>query len=307
METLNVPFQERYASADPRLTPSERKVGDYLLRNPDEVIRSSAIRIAEVTGTSDATVIRTIQNLGYGGLKELKQEFLENVLRRRSSSASLDPDIDLMLAGQRPVMGVLADSASVLDAFLNDFDDESFDRAVDLMASARRIYSYGLGPGGMMARFLALNLNRVGFDARSITQTGYRLADDLLPLRNDDCVVLFAPYHQTVEVEVLLDHTKAVGASVVLVTEALGHSLKDRVQVVMRMPSTVSNLASEYLAPLTFSHAVSIQLASMDRERSLGRTSTLNQLTARFEGSLEMPSPRFLTDETDLEEDADGQ
>ncbi|WP_332603698.1 MurR/RpiR family transcriptional regulator [Arthrobacter sp. S2(2024)] len=279
--------------AGSRLTPSERKIGEYLLRHPDEVIGASALRIAEATGTSDATVVRTVKGLGYSGLKEMKKEFLESVLRRRNVSATIDHRIDRMLMNEQPVLGMLSESVGVLDAFREEFDVEAFERSIDIMASARRIYAYGLGPGGMIAGFLALNLVRVGYDAHSITQTGYRLADDLLLLRDGDCVVLFAPYHQTAEVEVLVDHANKVGASVVLVTEALGPSLKDRVQVVIKTPSTISSLASEGLAPLTFSYAVTVQLASKHRDASVKRGELFTELSSRFTGSPEMLSPPF--------------
>ena len=73
MKDAKTTFQERYVEAGPRLTPSERKIGEYLLRNPDEVLGSSAVKIAEATGTSDASVIRTIKGLGYQGLPDLKK------------------------------------------------------------------------------------------------------------------------------------------------------------------------------------------------------------------------------------------
>lgn len=297
MEKSSITFQERYVSAGQRLTPSERKIGEYLLRHPDEVIGASALRIAEATGTSDATVIRTVKGLGYVGLKELKKEFLENLLRRRSSSA-LDQNIDRMLANERPIMGMLSDAVDIMDAFRKEFDNASFDRCVEVMAGARRIFVYGLGPGGMIAGLLALHLTRVGYDAHSITQTGYRLADDLLPMTAADCVVLFAPYHQTTEVEVLIDHANTVGASVILVTEALAYWLKDRVEVIIKTPSTLSNLTSENLIPLTFSYAVTMQLASRMRDRSAERSKLFNELSSRFTGILEMRSRPFLLDDT---------
>lgn len=292
-------FQERYAEARSRLTPSEKKIGEYLLRNPDEVLSSSALRIAEATGTSDASVVRTVKGLGYHGLRELKKEFLGSVLRRRSPSATLGHNIDRIQANKRPAEKMLADSLEILEAFNQEFDLEAFDRCVDALASARRIYTYGLGPGSMVSGFLAIHLKRVGFDAEAMMLAGYRLADDLLTLTEDDCVVLVAPYHQTTEVEVIVDHARAVGASVVLITEALGLSLQDRVDIIIKTPPTISNVASEHLAPFVFSYVLTMQLASRQEGASVKRNQLFNDLSARFTGSPDFPSPAFLVDETD--------
>lgn len=294
-------FQERYAGAGPRLTPSEKKIGEYLLLHPDDVLGASANQIAEATGTSDATVIRTVKGLGYQGLRELRKEFLESVLRRRSSSATLDHNIDQFLSTESPVAEMLKDSVAVLNAFSNEFDQEDFDRCVQALAQARRIFTYGLGPGSMVSGFLALHLTRVGFDAQAMMHSGYRLSDDLLPITGDDCVVVLAPYHQTTEVEVILDHAKAVGATAVLVTEALGLSLQDRVHVVIKTPPTISNVVSESLAPLAFCYALTMQLASRHKDASVSRNKLFNELTARFTGSVDMPSPAFLLDENDTD------
>jgi DNA-binding MurR/RpiR family transcriptional regulator len=287
-------FQERFANAGTQLTPTERKIAEFLIRHPDDVIDASALQIANACGTSDATVIRAVQTLGYSGLRELKREFLQDVLRRRSLSASLDHTLDQVLASDSPVSRVLADSVSVLETFRQEFDHAIVDRAAKTLAGAQRIYAYGLGPGGLVAAFFSLHLNRFGFDAQAMAQTGYRLADELLPIRNGDSVALFAPYHQTAEVEAIVDHSKAVGASVILITEALGVSLKDRVDVVIRTPATVSSLASEMLVPQALSIALAMQMAAQDRKAAVDRGRLFNRLASRFTGSLEMPSPPFL-------------
>jgi DNA-binding MurR/RpiR family transcriptional regulator len=301
VEDTGPTFQERYADAGPRLTPSEKKIGEYLLRNPDEVLGSSALRIAEATGTSDASVIRTVKGLGYQGLPELKKEFLGSVLRRRSPSATLGHNIDRIQSNKRPAEKMLTDSIDILNAFRHEFDHEAFDRCVDALGSARRIYTYGLGPGSMVSGFLALHLKRVGLDAEAMMLAGYRLADDLLTLSGDDAVVLVAPYHQTTEVEVVVDHAKAVGAVVVLVTEALGLSLQDRVDIVIKTPPTISNVVSEHMVPFVFSYVLTMQLASRQEGASVKRNKLFNELSARFTGSLDFPSPAFLVDETDTE------
>jgi DNA-binding MurR/RpiR family transcriptional regulator len=285
------------------MTPIEKKIGDYVMRHPDEVLGSSALQIAEATGTSDASVIRTVKGLGYAGLRELKKELLENVLRRRSMAATLDHNIDRILTNERPVAQMLKDSVDVLTAFVGDFDHASFEEATALMARATRIFSYGLGPGSTTSAFLAIHLRRVGFDARAMMSAGYRLSDDLLPLTRTDCVVLLAPYHQTTEVEVILDHARAVGASVVLISEALRLSLKDRVDVVIKTPPTISSVVSENLAPLVACYALTMQLASQQREASVSKNRLFNEIASRFTGSLDMPSPAFLFDEPETSAD----
>ena len=100
-----------------------------------------------------------------------------------------------------------------------------------------------------------------------------------------------------------VDHAKDVGASVVLVTEALGMSLQDRVDIIIKTPPSISNVVSEHLAPFVFSYVLTMQLASLQKDTSLNRNNLFNALSSRFTGSPDFPSPIFLSDIDDDDSD----
>src|SRR5699024_11272580 len=122
-----------------------KNIVQYMLRNRDEVLGSAAVQIAEATGTSAASVIRTIQGLGYQALPDLKKEFLESVLRRRNSAATLDHTIESIQTNKRAAEQMLANSVDIIDAFREEFDHEAFASCVEAVSNARRTYTYGLG------------------------------------------------------------------------------------------------------------------------------------------------------------------
>ena len=54
------------------LRPSERKVADYILKFPDKVIGLSVAKLAEFSGSSQATIIRLCSQIGTAGYQDLK-------------------------------------------------------------------------------------------------------------------------------------------------------------------------------------------------------------------------------------------
>jgi DNA-binding MurR/RpiR family transcriptional regulator len=54
------------------LSPAEKKVVDYILSHPEEIIGLSIIDLAENSNVSEATVVRVSQLIGYQGFQELK-------------------------------------------------------------------------------------------------------------------------------------------------------------------------------------------------------------------------------------------
>src|SRR6516225_4031035 len=67
-------FASRLAGACDRLGPTELRVARFLSDNREVALVSSAGALASRLGTSDATIIRTVQAVGYSGLAEFRRE-----------------------------------------------------------------------------------------------------------------------------------------------------------------------------------------------------------------------------------------
>ncbi|STR70549.1 RpiR family transcriptional regulator [Raoultella ornithinolytica] len=66
-------FGERFRARAHQLSPRLLAVVSYINENREVVLERTAMEIAAATQTSDATVVRAIQALGFAGLRELKQ------------------------------------------------------------------------------------------------------------------------------------------------------------------------------------------------------------------------------------------
>jgi DNA-binding MurR/RpiR family transcriptional regulator len=97
-------------------------------------------------------------------------------------------------------------------------------------------------PSHVAAEHLTFKLRRLGRRARTIRSSGFCLPDDLLGLERGDLVVMFAPGRLVVDIDVLLDRVRTVGASSILVTAELVEQLQERVTVVMVAPHSPTGL-----------------------------------------------------------------
>src|SRR5258706_115244 len=80
----NASLDERIAATQPTLSPAEERVASFFAQHREEAVFLSAADIARQLDTSDATVIRAVQSLGYSGLPALKSE-LQEALRSRAT------------------------------------------------------------------------------------------------------------------------------------------------------------------------------------------------------------------------------
>jgi DNA-binding MurR/RpiR family transcriptional regulator len=65
------------------LSPTAARVARFIDQHRATAIASSAAKLAARTGTSDATVVRTVQALGFEGLPELKEALVAGLEQAR--------------------------------------------------------------------------------------------------------------------------------------------------------------------------------------------------------------------------------
>jgi DNA-binding MurR/RpiR family transcriptional regulator len=272
-------LHERVAAKLAGMAPAERRVAEYLRDHAQEIIFATAGEIGAATETSDATVVRTAKALGYSGLPELKREAGQQAIGRTRPSARLRSRIDK--AGQETTSlldHVFTEAVERLNETRRLITEDDFVAAVDLLAGAREIVSFGLGPSEPGAHHLTLRMRRLGRQSRLINSTGFRLADDLLGLRESDVVALYVPGRLFNEVVVIIDHAQAVGAKVMLFSDALLPILSDRVTVGLTAVHSGSGFTGEGLSAILLTDCLALGVAARDRDRATDTSELLNSL-----------------------------
>ena len=282
----DAPLHERVVALHEEMSPTERVVARYLADHPDLVATASAIELAELTGTSNATVVRTVKKLGYSGLPELKTLLVKTIIARRNPAAGLDERIDQLAAEEEagPAHQVLAATVEVLGQMRHLLDDEEWRKAIQVLDRAKSVLCYGSGRAGAIADFLAIELSWNGCPARALHATGLDLATGLLPLTKDEAVVLIAPLRHFREADVVIDRAHEVGAPIILISEALGMTLADRVDVVLATPQSTLTLTSEVIAPMALAHALALDLAARHKKQAVATYELVSRLRRQVVG-----------------------
>jgi DNA-binding MurR/RpiR family transcriptional regulator len=239
---------ERIGQRIGELSAAERRVAEYLWKHPGMIVLSTAGELGELSGTSDATVIRTVKSLGYSGLPELKRTVGRHVvsdtpatrLRHRVEEAGDDSASQLDQ--------LLAESVDRLTETRRLLTEPAFTQAADLLAGAREVLGYGLGIAELPMRYLATRLQRLGRRARSTSATGFRLADELLTLEAGDVFVLNAPERLLPDMTTALRHARTAGAGILLLTDSLGATLDSQVDVTLPAVRSSTGLTQEGLS-----------------------------------------------------------
>lgn len=250
---------------------------------PEELLYKSATDLGEASQTSNATVVRTLQALGYEGLADLKAlvagpftSAIPPAERTRQRLESTGGDLGSIWEK------VTVEAAERIELLRRYYSPEAYMHAIELLLDARSVLTYGFGSSMLSAEHLTRKLRRIGFSSGQITGSGFQLADEMLAIGRDDVIVAFVPGRLPPEVQVLLERARTLNAKTILVTHELTERLKGSVTVVIHAPNTPTGLTAEVLNSITVADALVQGLASVDRDRTVQSSYTLTDLRAQL-------------------------
>lgn len=276
---------ERVTARRHLLSPAEQTVAQFMADNPQEVAFASAEQLGRLTGTSDATVIRTVKSLGYGGLPRLKRALQDSLRERLTPAGRLNRNLDVIGDDIKQVFDVVVtEQLELLEAARQSVQPGEFVKAVNAIRDADYVLTCAVGILGQLAEYFTIRMLRQGRRARAVQSSGFLFADALVPLSAGDVVVLVSHHHVKPEDEVVLEHAEQVGARVVLITDTLGGALADRVEAVISTDINRDDRLSNITVTVTILEALSLALAADQREtasNALVRLTTVrNRLSA---------------------------
>ena len=273
---LRARIREHWHQLSPAGQDVCRRLGEMA---PEQLLYRSAVDLGADTRTSNATVVRTLQSLGYAGLADLKtaiagpfQDQTAPEIRARSrveASKGELPNVWDMVTSE------WIDLVKLMQA---TFSVPAFQLTVELMLNAREIVPFGFSSSSVAAEHLSFKLRRLGRRARVIRSSGFCLPDDLLGIGNGDVVMLFAPGRVVTDINVLLDRVRTVGARSVLITAELADRVEDSVDVVLIAPHSPTGLTGDAATAMVMADALIQGVAAADVESTVEHSHTLTTL-----------------------------
>ena len=154
----------RIRAVTPQLTPSELRVARLALDDPTASAARTVTALAEAAATSQATVVRFAQRLGYQGYPELRLALAAAAAAEAASRPDTVPGTDITATDD--IATVIAkigqlDSTAVRDT-VSQLDPTVLTAVVDAVVGAGRVDVYGVGASGIVAQDLAMKLHRIG-------------------------------------------------------------------------------------------------------------------------------------------------
>lgn len=278
-------FAEALARHGASLSPAGRRILHYIDRNRAAALASSAMEIAASTASSDATVVRSVQALGFAGLGELKQALVASMEQSSTPADDMRRTLDdIGESTSRAVELVLETHADALEALRAVESRNRIVTAVSVLHPAQRIVVFGIGPSAPLASYVTILLGRAGRRSKALNATGIMLADQLLDLRAGDALLVLAYGRPYREVTAVFGEGRHLGLPVVLVTDTPATKLGRQADVVLEARRGRAERVALHGATLVGLEALVLGLAAADQKEAMLTLGRLNELRLAVSG-----------------------
>lgn len=143
------------------LKPMEQKVARYILDHPETVVNASVQKVAELTGVSEATIVRLARSLHLKGFQELKLRIAADLAKASHSEKTSYQEIQIEGTVQELIQSISHNNTLSIQDTLTLLSPREVEKAIECMSKAKRVYCFGVGASAVIAQDFKQKLTRI--------------------------------------------------------------------------------------------------------------------------------------------------
>ena len=145
------------------LTKTQRKIGEFVLKQPEQAFKMSITELTHKTGTkSESTIVRFYRELGYESYHDFKvtlaTEIAGNSFYHTYEDITADDNVGVVKRK------IFEGAAKTLHRNLLGLSNELLEQAVQMINAAGRLIIIGYGTSGSLASDAQFRFSRLGID-----------------------------------------------------------------------------------------------------------------------------------------------
>ena len=207
-------FYSRIQEKLESLSKMERKTAECMAENQDKLIYASITELAELAGTSEATVTRVCTKLGYSGFQALKVSVARELV---SQQEKIHEDLKADSPPEMIIDKIFSSAIHTLTMTRKALDGKAVAGSIEALCRARRIVIVGNGNSGAIALDAQHKFLRIGLDASAYTDDHMQMIA-VVSMTKDDVLIAISHSGSSRDVAEAMQVAKENGATVISIT-----------------------------------------------------------------------------------------
>lgn len=262
------------------LRTAEQRVADFILKHPEDLIYLTVTELAERTQTSESTVVRLCQKIGYKGYQEFKIMLARDLVGPTETVHEQIASGDSLEALKTKVF---AANAQALKDTLEVLADAELERAVHAIVRARKVEIYGIGGSAPLALDAYHKFMKLGICAVWLNDSDLMAMSSSL-LGPSDVALGISHTGASRDVCDAMQNAQSVGATTICITHRATSPITKASDVKLftaaKETAFGSDATSSRIAQLTIIDTLYAGIANRDYERALALVQKTREASA---------------------------
>lgn len=207
-------FYSRIQEKLESLSKMERKTAECMAENQDKLIYASITELAELAGTSEATVTRVCTKLGYSGFQALKVSVARELV---SQQEKIHEDLKADSPPEMIIDKIFSSAIHTLTMTRKALDGKAVAGSIDALCRARRIVVIGNGNSGAIALDAQHKFLSIGLNVSAYTDDHMQMIA-VVSMTKDDVLIAISHSGSSRDVAEAMQVAKENGATVISIT-----------------------------------------------------------------------------------------
>lgn len=210
-------IQEKYN----HMSKGQKIIAKYIIDNYDKVAFMTASKLGESVGVSESTVVRFANALGYSGYPKLQDGLQELIKNKLTTVQRVEIANQSFSESDSIIRKIIKEDVDNTRETMETINEESFDRAVDYIINARKVYILGMRSSIYVAKYLGYYMNYILDNVAVIRMDQGEPFEQMLRMSERDVLIVISfPRYSKKSLQVT-QFAKERNAKVISMTDSL--------------------------------------------------------------------------------------
>jgi DNA-binding MurR/RpiR family transcriptional regulator len=248
------------------MSKGQKLIANYIVNHYEKAAFMTAARLGEVVGVSESTVVRFAIELGYDGYPKL-QKVLQELIKSKLTSVQRIEVSSNRISEDNVLRSVLQSDMEKLKMTLEEIDQGEFNRIVETILNAKKIYLLGVRSSAPLASFLGFYFNLIFDNVRLVHTTSVsEMFEQILRAGEGDVVIGISFPRYSKRTVKAMQYVKSQGAKVIAITDSNESPLAIYANHSIIARSDMASFVDSLVAPLSVINALIVAIGMRKKE-----------------------------------------
>ncbi len=239
----------------------QRLVAEYILRFYDKAAYMTAGRLAGAVDVSESTVVRFAMELGYDGYPQMQKALRDMVRPKLTSVQRMKIHGDLASGGDI-LSRVMGQDMEKIKHSCEEMETASFEKAVDIISGAGRVYIVGMRSSSTLARYMFFYLSILRDNVVIVSPAGESEPfEQMMRIKEGDVAIGISYPRYSRKTLAAMRFARDRGASVVAITDGQISPITKLSDITLFASSEMASCVDSLVAPMSLINALLVAVS----------------------------------------------